>query len=133
VAAGFDRSSGDACYLTARPHSDGLAESASLFRYDSRSSAAVEVGRLSPSPGMKMELPCLSPDGNGMASTSFDPDFGKDIPNVLLWFRDGHSGQESLPPGTECSIVAWSRDGRHIAVSAWDGKEEKITAYEFSR
>jgi Tol biopolymer transport system component len=138
IAIGFDGASLDACYLTVplRATEDEPRDSATLFRYDSRSGEAVESGRLSAPPGTEIELPYLCPDGSGMAAVCYDADFGEhggDIPNVLLWFRDGRSGQESLPSGPEWSVLAWSRDGRRIAIGAWNGKETKVSVYEFSR
>ena len=138
LAIGFDRASGDPCYVpcTSGPPPDRLRESATLFRYDTEDNQAVEIAQVYAEPEWEIEIPTLSPDGNGLAAVSFGPEpkAGAEVPNdVLLWCRDGRTGREELPSGVDGLVLAWSRDGRRIAISEWDGKQTKIVVYEFSR
>jgi hypothetical protein len=143
---GFDSAASAPCYLSYEYYCEGKYETkkstgtAILHRCAADDGRPTEVARLTSAPGWDLSHAKIHPDGRGMAAVANNGVWvrqdGVDREAAILWTHNGRSGRLELPRGYWASVLAWSRDGRRLAVSCerWDegGADMKIAVYEFN-
>jgi Tol biopolymer transport system component len=106
-------------------------ESASVYRCGLDGREHTEIVTLTAAPDWSVGLPCISPDGRGIATglnSLRRP--GEPREAVILWAREEERGRIPIPADHDASVVAWSPDSKLLAVSYAGERGTEVAVYE---